>query len=153
MRRAIVLCGALVLVAGFIRAEDDRPAQKDGAKPDLVGTYMIVSGERDGKAIPDEEIKDSVVTFTRDRILGVDKDRNQFFSATYRVESAGDPIRISMTSVKPVEGEKATGLIKASGDQLTICYNLPGGKPPTDFKAGEKQQCFVLKRKAADRDK
>ena len=147
MTRALVLVGALAVAAGTAGADDKDAKDKGGAKNDLLGTYTIVSGERDGKKIPAEEVRDSVVTFTRDKVLGVDKDRNEFFSATYTLDAtATEPMRIMMTSVKPVAGEKATGLIKVSGDQVTICYNLPGGKAPTDFTAGEKQQCFVLKR-------
>jgi hypothetical protein len=55
-------------------------------------------------------------------------------------------MRLTMTSTAPKEGLKATGIVQVSGDQVTICYNLPGGEAPTEFKTKEKQQCFVLQR-------
>jgi hypothetical protein len=53
-----------------------------------------------------------------------------------------------MTSTAPTKGEKTAGVIEAEGDMLRICYALPGGQTPTEFKTTDKQQCFVLKRKA-----
>jgi uncharacterized protein (TIGR03067 family) len=119
----------------------------DKAKPNkLDGTYAIVSGEHGGKAIPEDQIKGSVVTFTGDRIVATDKDRKEFFAATFMVDTTATPMKIVMTSTAPKAGEKAAGIIQVDGDAIKLAYNLPGGEPPTDFKTGEKQHMFVLKR-------
>jgi uncharacterized protein (TIGR03067 family) len=122
-------------------------AADDKAKPGkLDGTYTVVSGEHAGKAIPEDQIKGSVVTFTGDRIVGTDKDRKEFFAATFMVDTTATPMKIVMTSTAPKAGEKAAGIIQVDGDTIKFAYNLPGGEPPTDFKTGEKQHMFVLKR-------
>ena len=110
----------------------------------LDGGYTLVSGERDGKAIPEERIKGSIVKFTGDRIVGTDKDRKEFFVSTYTIDKSKTPWTIKMKSTTPKDSE-ASGVIKKDGDTITIAYNLPGGTPPTDFKTKEKQHLFVLK--------
>jgi uncharacterized protein (TIGR03067 family) len=114
----------------------------------LDGTYTIVSGEHGGKAIPEADLKGSVVTFTGDRIVGTDKDRKEFFAATFMVDTTSKPMKIVMTSTAPKPGEKAAGVIEIDGDVVKLAYNLPGGEPPTGFKTGEKQHLFVLKKMA-----
>jgi len=145
-----------------VRPTPDAPPAADGKKAvaSLEGAYTIVSGERDGKAIPEAEIKGAVVRFTDGKIVGTDKDRKEFFAATYAVDAAKKPWKIDMKSIAPAkaspggdapkDGMKASGLIKKEGDTLTIIYALPGGETPTAFKTKEKQQMFVLKTFASD---
>lgn len=135
------------------------PEEKTGATA-LDGGYMIVSGERDGKAIPQEEIKGAVVRFARGQVVGTDKDRKEFFAATYTLDTSKKPWKIDMKSIAPAkpdvsggapkDGMTATGLVKKEGDTLTLIYALPGGEAPKEFKTKAKQQMFVLKSFAAD---
>jgi len=121
----------------------------DKAKPTkLDGTYTVVSGEHGGKPIPEADLKGSVVTFAGDRITGTDKDKKEFFAATFMVDTTAKPMKIVMTSTSPKAGEKAAGVIQVDGDTIRLAYNLPGGEPPTGFKTGEKQHLFVLKKVA-----
>lgn len=112
----------------------------------LEGDWTIVSGKRDGKPIPADEIKGARVTFTKDQIVGTDKDKKRLFAATYTVDDTTKPYTLRMTGLYPKRGEKAEGVIEVSGDTAKLCYNLPGGKPARNFEAGEKQHCFVLKK-------
>ena len=98
--------------------------------------------------------KGAIVNITQGRIVGTDKKETHFFAATYTVDASKKPMRIDMKTIPPerpagtapkAEPMAATGLVKKEGDTLTIVYALPGGKPPTDFKTGEKQQMFVMK--------
>lgn len=131
------------------------PKDKDGK---LEGSYTIVSGERGGKALPKADFDGSTVTFTDKKVMGTDKSKSEFFSASYTVDKSKTPWVINMTDAKAMghdgdkekykkdQGASATGLIKQDGDTVTLVYALPGGKAPTEFKAGENQQLFVLKR-------
>jgi uncharacterized protein (TIGR03067 family) len=129
---------AIFAVSGVAFAEDKAV--------NLDGTYTIESGERDGKAIPAEELKGAIVKFEGDKIVGTDKDKKQFFGCTFTIDRASKPMAIRMVSTKPVEGEKTAGVIEMTGDTIKICYALPGGAAPKDFKTAEKQQCFTLKK-------
>ncbi|HVL10973.1 MAG TPA: TIGR03067 domain-containing protein [Gemmata sp.] len=142
---ALLLAGGGLLVAQE-RSQQKQPpgkAEKVAATP-LEGRYTVAAGEKDGKEIPAERIKGSVVVFTGDRIVGTDKDRKEFFAATFALDTNHKPWLIKMKSTSPKEAD-ATGLVKKEGDAVTIVYALPGGDAPTDFKTKEKQHMFVLK--------
>jgi len=54
-----------------------------------------------------------------------------------------------MTNTSPNTAEvKSAGIVEVNGDTVRLCYNLPGGDIPTDFKTKDRQHCFVLKRTA-----
>ncbi|MCA1686565.1 MAG: TIGR03067 domain-containing protein [Planctomycetia bacterium] len=113
---------------------------------DLVGGYMIVSGEMAGVPEREERIKGSVVRFSEDRVVVVDKQSKELFGASYKLDTARTPWRITMTSkLSGNEGQVAQGLIEKDGDTVRLIYALPGGQPPTDFKTKEKQLMFVMK--------
>lgn len=110
----------------------------------LEGSYTIVSGEKDGRPIPDTEIQGSIVRFTGDKIVGTDKEKKEFFVTSFTLDAGKTPWVINMKSSTPKEAT-ATGLVKKEGDTVTIIYALPGGDAPQEFKTREKQQLFVLK--------
>jgi uncharacterized protein (TIGR03067 family) len=149
--KSLIAAGLFALSAAVVSAEPPQPDGKPAPRVDekkatasLEGGYTIVSGEKAGKAIPEAEIKGSIVRFTGDKILGTDKDKKEFFSATFTLDTSKTPWVIEMTSKQPKEA-KATGLIKKEGDTITIVYALPGGEAPKEFKTKEGQQLFVLK--------
>lgn len=134
-------------------AADDKKVDEKKAAVSLEGGYTIVSGEHDGKAIPEAEIKGSVVRFTGDKIVGTDKDKKEFFASNYTLDTTKTPWVITMKSTQPKEAT-AVGLIKKDGDTITIIYALPGGEAPKEFKTKEKQNLFVLKNmNKGDKDK
>jgi len=155
--RTLTLCASLLAFTGLLSAarelpsalpEDKNATGKPPPAP-LAGGYTVVSGEKDGQVIPPERIRGSVVRFTENRITGTDKDKKEFFAATYTLDTSKKPWVIAMKSTSPKEAE-AGGLVKVDGDTLTIIYSLPGGAAPTDFKTKEKQHLFVLKRVKLD---
>src|SRR5687767_10201773 len=119
----------IVVAINWVAADD-----KKESIPKLDGTYTIVSGEKDGQAIPEERIKGSVITFKGDRITGTDKDKKEFFAATFQVDTSVKPYKIMMTSTAPNKDEQAAGIIEVDGDSIRLCYALPGGQVPTEFK-------------------
>lgn len=144
----------LTAVALLCLAATARTDEKDKAdKVSLEGTYTITKGERAGKAIPKEEIEGTVIVFTKDKVVTTGKDKKELYAATYTLDTSGKPHKINMTSISPKRDEKAAGVVKVDGDTLTICYALPGGDTPTEFKTKDKQQCFVLKKVKKDADR
>lgn len=140
--RHLLLFALLSVFAGLSRAED-KPKEADLK---LDGTYQIISGEKDGKALPSEHWKGATVTIKGDKIYGTDKDKKDFFGAQFTIDVSKKPYRIMMVNTVPKSGERANGVIEVDGDTVKIAYNLPGGVPPTNFKTKEKQQAFVLKK-------
>jgi len=140
----VVLAGSVAMVqdAGSKPAESHKPCTPE----DLVGRYVIVSGERFGEKEPEERIKGTIVTFSKETVVVEDKDKKELYSATYKLDSTKNPSDIVMTSkVKESAGEIARGLIKKEGDTLHLVYALPTGEIPTGFKTGQKQLMFVMK--------
>src|SRR5215211_814780 len=99
----------LLAVLGFGSSAAAAAADKADA-PKLEGTYTIVSGEKDGKPIPKGEFEGSVIIFKGNKITGHDKDKKEFFGATYAIDAAAKPNKITMTSTAPKEGLKAGGV-------------------------------------------
>jgi uncharacterized protein (TIGR03067 family) len=143
MMRTLSLA-AVALAAAAVVADDTKPTDV-AAK--LEGTYTIVSGEKNGMPIPDGEIAGAVVRFSKDRVTGTDKDTKEFFAASYTLDTATKPIRIKMKTETPKAGTETTGIIELTDTGLRICYALPDGTEPTEFKTKNKQQMFVLKKK------
>ena len=138
----IAACGLFAFTVVTAKAEEK--SGKLDAKS-LKGTYTITRGERDGKALPADHFEGSVITFTETKIFGTDKDKKEFFSSDYTLDTSSSPARIKMKSTAPKK-DKADGVIEASGDTIRLCYALPGGETPKKFETGVKQHCFTLKR-------
>ncbi len=156
MRYFLMLTAAALALSGAT-ADDPKPKQteKPPAQPvikqSLEGTYTILSAEREGKVIPLAEIEGSTVVVTKATIMGMDKDKKEFFSATYTLDLTKTPATISMTWKVPAKDgqtmveETTAGIVKWDMDKVTVAYAQPGGKAPTEFKAGDKQQLIVLR--------
>jgi uncharacterized protein (TIGR03067 family) len=136
---------AAVLACGPAARSDDKDPAKAAEK--LVGTYTIVKGEKYGGKPPGEDVTDTVVKITADRITSYDKGDKEVYVQTYKLDPSGKPCKITMKSIKPKMDVEVTGLIEADGDTVKLIYALPGGKAPDDFKTEDKQLMFVLKKK------
>jgi uncharacterized protein (TIGR03067 family) len=143
--------GLMVLANSMTMVQDggSKPAEIDKVctPADLVGRYVILAGERDGAKEPEERIKGTVVTFTKESVVVADKDKKELYSATYKLDSKKNPGDIIMTSkVESWAGEVARGLIKKEGDTLHLIYALPAGEIPTEFKTKPKQLMFLMRK-------
>jgi len=143
--------GLIALLNSLSLAQDvdttETKADKTFSPEALVGRYLIVSGEKDGSKEPEERIKGTIVTFTKDSVVVADKEKRELYSATYKLDTTKNPSDITMTSrVESSAGEIARGLIQMEGDKLRLIYALPTGEIPTGFKTKEKQLMFVMKK-------
>jgi uncharacterized protein (TIGR03067 family) len=139
--KTVWACAGLLLLPLAVLAGEPRTGAAN-----LEGTYKIVSGESDGKPVPKDKIEGSITVIGKDKIVGTDKDKKEFFACTYRLDTGKKPYVITMTSTTPKKGEKARGVIEKDGDTLRICYALPGAPVPTTFKTVKGQNSFVLKK-------
>jgi uncharacterized protein (TIGR03067 family) len=132
----VVLCTLLPACTG--RSSDQPNAQ-------LIGEYRIISGERNGAPIDQKELHNSIINITDKTITAFDKERKETFAATYTIDTSRTPWHITMISTKaPETGVIAKGLIQADQNSVKLIYALPNGGQPTEFKAGERQQLFVM---------
>jgi uncharacterized protein (TIGR03067 family) len=113
----------------------------------LMGRYIIVGGEKEGAKEPAERINGTVVVFTKETVVVIDKDKKERYSASYKLNATTNPCNITMTSrVEGSAGEVARGLIKTEGDTVELIYALPTGEIPASFKTKEKQLMFKMKK-------
>jgi uncharacterized protein (TIGR03067 family) len=113
----------------------------------LVGRDDIVGGEKEGVKEPDERIKGTTVTFSKDTVIVADKDKKEIYAASYKLNATANPCDITMTSrVEKSGGEIARGLIQKEGDTVRLIYALPTGEIPASFKTKEKQLMFIMKK-------
>ncbi len=134
--------------AGEIKSDNQADAKQ------LIGTYKITAGERNGKKVDQEQLKDVTVRIEEKVITTFDRDKKEFYAATYEIDTKQKPWKVLMTAtIVPVQGKttkvdgkgtKAEGLIEISGESVKLIYALPEGQAPTQFKTGDKQQMFVL---------
>lgn len=144
--RKLWVYGAVAALASAAMARADDKAMMTAEK--LAGSYMVVSGEKYGGKGPKEDINDTKVTFTKDKVTIYDKGDKELYVQTYKLDPSQKPCVITMTSTFPEKavGSTAKGLIMMEGETVKLIYALPDGEMPTDFKTKEKQLMFVMKR-------
>jgi len=154
-----------------VAAQAEQKEQKEVSVPEkvvsekeaieqLVGSYRIVSGEKSGEQILPERLADVTVRITEKTITTYDGDRQQRFSATYRLDTAQRPWRVRMIPVVAANKAGASqaapaatpntspsdGLIEVTEKGAKLVYALPTGEMPRSFKAAARQQLFILER-------
>lgn len=135
-------CAALV--AGSVLVTAAAADDRGGKAFKLEGGYTIVAGEENGKEVPADYFKGSVVRFVGNTITGSGKDKKEFFGATYTLDTSRTPHVIRMKSSAPKVAD-ATGLVKKEGDAVVLIYALPGSPAPTEFKTKQGQLMFTLR--------
>ena len=78
LKLAAVL-GAVAVLSSLAIAQQAEPntkkADKKTTPESLVGRYTITSGEKEGSKEPEERIKGTTVTFTKETVIVADKDK------------------------------------------------------------------------------
>jgi uncharacterized protein (TIGR03067 family) len=140
MRRRALLVAVAV---GLLIAAD----KKDDAKGDqdkIQGTWVCVSAERGGQALPDEAGKEFKFTFKGDKLTLHMRDQKK--EGTFKLDPTKKPKTIT---IKPSgEDKELRGVYMFDGETLKLCAGEPGEDPPKDFttKDGGRLMLFVLKR-------
>ena len=111
----------------------------------LTGGYTLVSGERDGKALPHNHVADTVVRFTADAVKVTHTTRGDAYAASYVLDESSTPAKVTMTATAaPDSGDVALGPIDKQGDTVRLIYALPGKPCPTEFKTKSGELLFVM---------
>jgi uncharacterized protein (TIGR03067 family) len=144
----------LVLAAGLLVAADlpkaDTP-KEDAAKADLKkmqGPWRLVSGERNGQKMTEEDVKGTQRTFTDDKF---EAKRNgvSIIKGTVKLDPAQKPKAIDVTVAAP-DGTDVTlrGIYEIDGDDMKTCLAQPDDDRPKEFssKEGSGHMNYVWKR-------
>ena len=118
----------------------------DKEKPKLDGQHQIISGERDGKALTENDIKGCTFRFTGDKVVGATKDNTEFLNGTYALNCDKSPCMITIKLAQGSDkGKELHGLVERTGDTIRIIYAGPGAPDPTEFKTKQNQAMYTLK--------
>jgi uncharacterized protein (TIGR03067 family) len=114
----------------------------------LAGTYTIESAQKGDDKTPADKLEGTVVTFTGNTIVAVDRDKNEMYAATFKLDSSKTPATIHMISTMPeAKGAKANGLVQREGNIVKLIYAMPDeGEMPSKFEPGKGQRMMTLKR-------
>lgn len=144
--RNSVLIGLLVLVFSPVWADDSEAAKKDLAR--LQGEWSMVSGSRDGQALPDDVVKNGK-RVCKDDETTVTISGQLLIKAKFTLDPSQTPKRIDYRVTEGANAGKAQlGIYELDGDTVKFCFSTPGGDRPTDFTttAGDGRTSSVWKR-------
>jgi uncharacterized protein (TIGR03067 family) len=145
--RVLLLAGAVLACAADAR--DDEAAKKELKR--LEGTWMLVSGEHDGKKIPAEHVRQSKITWKGAEVTVVTPHQSKEpIKATTVVHPEKKPAEMEwVRSTGPGAGQKMLAIYKWVGDdEYHICFAPPGKDRPKEFgtKEGTGHTWHVWKR-------
>jgi uncharacterized protein (TIGR03067 family) len=122
----------LVPVVALLIAAD----AKDDAKKDLdklQGEWVMVALEVDGKAVPEDKLKGTVLTIKGDKYITTVKDAKH--EVTITLDPSKDPKHIDMAFPDGPNAPKiGKGIYKIDGDTFVLCRSQSTENPrPTEF--------------------
>jgi RNA polymerase sigma factor (sigma-70 family) len=131
--------------------EPEGAAKEDREK--LQGTWAAVAVERDGKAVPAEEVKrldlHLIVAgddFQLRPLAGLGPEH--FPHGTYRLYATSRPKALDLVVQRPLsvanQNDTVLGIYELDGDRLQVLRGLPGQARPTEFKTTPKSGLEVI---------
>lgn len=125
--------GLIVVAAGLLLAADSKDDVKKELDP-LQGNWVAVSLERDGKSLPEDQLKVLTRTVKGDQ-YAITRSGESVGKGTFKVDPTKMPKAIDITRDEAKDGV-ILGIYKLEGDKYTICYSAPGSKVrPKEFAA------------------
>lgn len=116
---------------------------------DLIGVWTCASAVIDGRPLAEETARQLRLTLTADRYKSERGDQ-VLFDSTYAVDFTKSPPQIDMIGTEgELKGKSAPGILKLAGDQLTLCYVLPGSPRPATFESQPQSGAFLVVYKRA----
>ena len=112
-----------------------------GDQEKIHGTWALVSGERNGKPLSDEVVRNIKLIFAGDKLTTKHKDRKT--EAALKLDANKTPKEIDLD----MDGSVGKGIYQLDGDSLKIVHGEVGDARPKDFpKADSGLTILVLKR-------
>jgi uncharacterized protein (TIGR03067 family) len=139
---------ALVIAAVCLLAGADAPEAVKKEMAQLEGNWSMVSGERDGQALPDDLVKQAK-RVSKDGETTVSIGDQVFLKAKFTVDPTKKPKTIDYTVTEgDSKGKTMLGIYELNGDTAKFCFAAPGKDRPVDFttKEGSERTLSVWKR-------
>jgi uncharacterized protein (TIGR03067 family) len=132
----------LIVVVSVAVADSDEAVKKE--KKALAGGWTVVSAQRDGEALPEDEARKLRLVITEERItLKQGEKANQLM---YRLNLSARPSEIELVpNDGPQKGKPLSGIYELNGDNLKVCFALkPDAKRPDRFSTRSDSDTMLL---------
>jgi uncharacterized protein (TIGR03067 family) len=132
LRTLTVLTVGLLLAADA--PKDDAP-KKDLEK--LQGAWVLISAERDGQKLSDDEVKKTKITFKSDTFLFPDASGiGTSQKGIIKIDPTKSPKWMdSKATNDDAKGELSLGVYEIAGDDYKVCFAPPGKDRPKEFSS------------------
>jgi uncharacterized protein (TIGR03067 family) len=147
------LCRALVVVAAAVCCLKGVTMRGDDSVNGraLQGSWTCVWGTIDGRPLAADTASQLRLTLTADRYK-TERGDQVLFDSTYQLDAKQDPPHIDMIGTEgDLKGKAALGIWKLEGEQLTLCYVMPGSPRPTKFESQPQSGTFLVVWKRAEK--
>jgi uncharacterized protein (TIGR03067 family) len=136
----VATSGGLIYLRGAPPGTAEQP-KRQGDKAvmkelqELQGTWIVVSGEKQGKAYSEQEVKKGALTLTieGDQFTMKSPRHAKDLKGKLTIDPSKNPKTMDWSALRPEDNTPltATGIYEVKGDTLKFCY---GEKRPTQFK-------------------
>jgi uncharacterized protein (TIGR03067 family) len=114
----------------------------------LKGAWLVIGGEADGRALPEEEVKKKVIVrFAAETLVLTEDGKQDKVELKYKLDPTQKPKAIDIT---PETAERGVirGIYQLDGDTLKVCLGEPGKERPAKFetKPGSGHKLMKLSR-------
>jgi uncharacterized protein (TIGR03067 family) len=132
----------LIVAVALGAADNDEAVKKE--KKALAGSWTVMSAQRDGDAIPEDEARKLRLVFTEERVTLKQGEKASLLA--YRLNPAASPSEIDLVpSDGPQKGKALPGIYELNGDNLKVCFALkPDANRPERFKAPSDSNTMLL---------
>lgn len=115
----------------------------------LQGQWLAVSATINGKELPPDVVNSLRLTLTELRFK-TERGTETLFDSTYSVDSSKTPNEINMIGNEgDLTGKEAFGIYELSGDDLRLCYTMPGSPRPARFASAPGSGAYLITWKKA----
>jgi uncharacterized protein (TIGR03067 family) len=134
--RSIAIMAVLCTGFGCRRQEQVTPAMKDIDR--IQGTWKLVSGERNGEALPAEITTNVSLIFSGNKLTT--KNKNTVTEALFTLHPETNPRGIDLD----MEGNVGLGIYELGGEKLTILHGEVEEARPANFDALKNRNLTLL---------
>jgi uncharacterized protein (TIGR03067 family) len=138
---------SFVVAAGVLTAGNDDAIQKD--RKLMAGTWRVLSLEKDGKKTTAEQLEKTRSIISADGSAMVQREGKTIIQGNFKIDPTKKPKQSEATyTLGELKGKTVLGIYEVDGDNMRICYALPGQDRPTEFssKPGSGHVLIVYKR-------
>ena len=129
MKWIVMVIFALSLLPGTAAIQaDDAKGEKS-----LQGNWTLISGEADGKAIPEKELKGAKLEI-KGNAYTVTIPGKGVVKGTQKTDATKEPRTIDIVDADGAnQGKTCLGIYEVKGDEFRVTFNQPGKPRPTKF--------------------